>query len=239
MTMLQAISKNSADKFNVLIVEDDSVLGNQLCEFLTAEGFFVDVCVDGGSGFKAAASGRYQLILLDIMLPQLDGVELLSQLRQHSQVPVIILSAKGAEEERILGLRKGADDYVSKPYSSQELLLRIEALLRRCHSQAERLPLSIYRLDRLHIDTVKGSAEVDSTELDLTPIEFKLLKTLIVSVGEVLSKAFLYQSVLNRPYSTYDRSLDMHFSRMRRKLYNAGWDGARLQTVHGKGYILS
>jgi two-component system response regulator PfeR len=223
----------------ILILEDDQILNDSLAQLLQGQGYQVKQCFEGEQGLVLACSREYNLILLDVMLPEIDGFELLTRLREHDQVPVIILSAKGAEEERIKGLRKGADDYLSKPFNSQELLLRIEALLRRCSPDVEmRLP-QIQSLGSLVIDREAQQVKIDSQELELTPIEFKLLRTLMSSPGEVLSKAFLYQSVLNRSFSAYDRSLDMHLSRIRRKLYNAGWDETRLQTVHGKGYLLS
>jgi len=188
---------------------------------------------------EAASNNQYQLILLDVMLPKMGGFELLANLREHSQVPVIILSAKGAEEERIKGLRSGADDYISKPYNSQELLLRIEALLRRCHPSLISKTPSTHALGSLTVNRVTHKVQVASNAIDFTPMELKLLRALMSSPGEILSKALLYQVVLNRSYSTYDRSLDMHLSRVRRKLNGAGWDGSRLQTVHGKGYLLS
>jgi len=235
----ESASTATAPEFSILIIEDDPVLSEQLCKLLQGEGFGVDVCYNGCTGMEAASSHHYQLILLDVMLPKMSGFELLANLREHSQVPVIILSAKGAEEERIKGLRNGADDYISKPYNSQELLLRIEALLRRCHPSLISNAPSTQTLDSLSVNRVTHKVQVGSNAIDFTPIEFKLLRALMSSPGEILSKALLYQIVLNRSYSSYDRSLDMHLSRVRRKLNAAGWDGSRLQTVHGKGYLLS
>ena len=235
----ESASTVTAPEFSVLIIEDDPVLSEQLCKLLQGEGFSVDVCYNGRTGMEAALNNHYQLILLDVMLPKMGGFELLANLREHSQVPVIILSAKGAEEERIKGLRSGADDYISKPYNSQELLLRIEALLRRCHPRLKTNPPATQTLDTLTVNRVTHKVQVALNVIDFTPIEFKLLRALMSTPGEILSKAFLYQIVLNRSYSTYDRSLDMHLSRVRRKLNGAGWDGSRLQTVHGKGYLLS
>jgi len=235
----QSASTATASEFSILIIEDDLVLSEQLCKLLQSEGFSVDACYNGRTGMEAASNNQYQLILLDVMLPKMGGFELLANLREHSQVPVIILSAKGAEEERIKGLRSGADDYISKPYNSQELLLRIEALLRRCHPSLISKTPSTHALGSLTVNRVTHKVQVASNAIDFTPMELKLLRALMSSPGEILSKALLYQVVLNRSYSTYDRSLDMHLSRVRRKLNGAGWDGSRLQTVHGKGYLLS
>lgn len=223
----------------VLIIEDDPILNNHLQELLSKAGHQIDQCADGDKGLELASCNRYHLILLDIMLPHRDGLSLLRMLRKTQQTPVILITAKGAEEERIKGFSQGADDYVTKPFSSTELLLRIEALLRRSHPMTKDMDSDVLKYDELEIDRKKQSVLVMDQRVDMTPIEFKLIWVLALQQGETLSKAYLNQLVLNRPYSNYDRSLDMHLSRIRRKLNGVGWDGARLQTVHGKGYVLS
>lgn len=223
----------------LLIVEDDPVLNDQLGTLLREAGFEVDLCTDGNKGLELGSSQPYQLILLDVMLPGIDGFSLLRMLRKTRQTPVIMITAKGAEEERIKGLSQGADDYVTKPFNTTELLLRIEALLRRAQPDSTTIAEGLLSLDGLEINRQQQSAFAHQQLLDMTPIEFKLIWVLALQQGELLSKAYLYQLVLNRPYSNYDRSLDMHLSRVRRKLNSAGWDGSRLQTVHGKGYILA
>lgn len=204
---------------------------------LLNHGYKVDQCLDGEAGLSLAAKNQHQLILLDVMLPKRDGFSLLNILRKSCQTPVMILSAKGAEEERIKGFNYGADDYLAKPFNSTELLLRIEALLRRSQNdfpqEAQQLSL-----DGLCVDRLKSIASANEQVLELTPIQFKLLWVLLQNSGNVLSKAFLYQVVLNKTYGAHDRSLDMHLSRVRRKLMEAEWPGQRLQTVHGKGYCL-
>jgi len=227
------------NKSKLLIVEDDPVLNDQLGALLRDAGFEVDQCTDGNKGLELGSSQPYQLILLDVMLPGIDGFSLLRMLRKTCQTPVIMITAKGAEEERIKGLSQGADDYVSKPFNTTELLLRIEALLRRTQPESAPTVDSLLSLDGLEIDRLQQSAFAHKQLLDMTPIEFKLIWVLALQQGELLSKPYLYQLVLNRAYSSYDRSLDMHLSRVRRKLNSAGWDGSRLQTVHGKGYILA
>ena len=223
----------------LLIIEDDPVLNSHLGELLSEAGYTVDQCEDGDKGLELASSHRYHLILLDIMLPHRDGLSLLRMLRKTQQTPVILITAKGAEEERIRGFSQGADDYVTKPFNSTELLLRIEALLRRSHPMNNHVDSDLLRFEELEIDRKKQSVFVFEQHVEMTPIEFKLIWVLALQQGEILSKAYLNQLVLNRAYSSYDRSLDMHLSRVRRKLNGVGWDGARLQTVHGKGYVLS
>ena len=222
---------------NILIVEDDLALNQQMAEMIQDAGYGVDSCHDGESGLLLAKKGLHQLMLLDVMLPGRDGVSTLRMLRKTSQMPVIMATAKGAEEERITGLQIGADDYISKPFNTTELLLRIEALLRRSQPVAPPVTHHI-SLDDLTIDMRAREVNVNDTILELTAIQFNILWELVVHRGETLSKAYLSQQVLNRALGAYDRGLDMHISRVRRKLDSAGWPGERLQTVHGEGYCL-
>ena len=223
-------------KIKVLLIEDDNTLSNYLADLLEKSGYLVEQCFDGETGLKLAQSQQHQLILLDKMLPKLDGVSLLKILRGTSQQPVIMVSAKGAEEERILGLTHGADDYVAKPFNTQELLLRIESILRRSSSYTPANNHFEISIDGLTLNTAKQSIFVNEHEIEFTPIQFKLLWELVSQQNKIVSKADLYQAVLNKKLGAYDRSIDMHLSRVRRKLNEANWLGERLQTVHGKGY---
>lgn len=222
-----------------MVIEDDQTLNQQLTDLLGNAGYSVSQAFDGDDGLACAMTGHHSLVVLDVMLPKLDGLLLLARLRPVSDIPVIMLTAKGAEEERIRGFQQGADDYLAKPFNSTELLLRIEALLRRCNNSELTPKPPQQQLDKLAMNPAIKQIQVGTHPLELTPIEYKLLCTLMSSPGVILSKPFLYQTVLNRPYSAYDRSLDMHLSRIRRKLKQAGWDGSRLQTVHGKGYLIA
>lgn len=221
----------------ILIVEDDLILNQQLMELISGAGHKTKACFDGDSCLIEAASEQYDLILLDLMLPKRDGLTVLDMLRKSMQTPVIILTAKGAEEERIKGLKQGADDYILKPFNPTELLLRIEALLRRSRSSFETAG-SIINIDGLELDLNTQKILYNEQNIELTSIQFNLLWLLALHKGEVLSKAYLYQQVLNRSLGAYDRSLDMHLSRVRRKLKDAQWNGDRIRTVHGKGYCL-
>jgi two-component system response regulator PfeR len=224
---------------SILVIEDDQSLNQQLSELLSSDGYRVNQCYDGESGLTAAIKEIYDLILLDVMLPLRDGYSLLNILRKSKNTPVIMVSAKGAEEERILGFQQGADDYLAKPFNKTELLLRIEALLRRSQSQAKPLESeNIISVDGLTLNHNQQSATVFGNSMELTTIQFSLLWALLENKGQVLSKPFLYQTVLNKTYGVHDRGLDMHLSRVRRKLFEANWNGDRLQTVHGKGYCL-
>ncbi|MEZ9821912.1 response regulator transcription factor [Shewanella sp. 10N.286.45.A1] len=221
---------------SILLIEDDNTLNNYLADLLIKSDYDVQQCFDGIMGLSLASSKQYDLILLDKMLPKLDGVSLLKALRKTSQQPVIMISAKGAEEERILGLQHGADDYIAKPFNTQELLLRIESILRRSLSiSAPKTPAELI-VDGLTINPKNQTIYVNSKKLDCTTIQFKLLWELVSQQHKIVTKADLYQTVLNKKLGAYDRSLDMHLSRVRRKLNEANWLGDRLQTVHGKGY---
>ena len=220
----------------ILLVEDDKELSDQLTECLQAKGYEVEQCFDGETGFVRASSNQHQLILLDVMLPIRDGFSLLKMLRKSQQTPVIMVTAKGAEQEKIEGFSQGADDYVAKPFNTSELLLRIEALLRRSSPNIFDDKVKVLSIDNLILDSKSHSVTVANQALDFTPIEFKLLWQLFLHKGEVLSKAYLYQRVLNRSIGAYDRSLDMHLSKVRKKLNAANGLGERLKTSHGKGY---
>lgn len=223
----------------VLVVEDDPVLNDQLAQLMACAGYLVDRCFCGESGLELASRHEHQLILLDVMLPQRDGFSLLGILRQTSNVPVIMVTAKGAEEERIMGLSQGADDYLTKPFNTTELLLRVEALLRRSLPEKAHGHGTSCSLDGLLLDRIAQQARAHGKDMGLTPIEFRLLWILLQNRGEILSKAYLSRTVLKRSLGRHDRSLDMHLSRVRRKLKQTGWPETRLQTVHGKGYCLT
>jgi len=221
----------------ILVIEDDQSLNDQLCEFLNNHGYLTTPCFRGDEGLNLAVSRTFNLILLDIMLPGQDGLTVLSILRSCNDTPVMVLSAKHAEEERIRGLSAGADDYLSKPFNTEELLLRVDAILRRS-MKGNSLQHGELQIDDLKTVSRQQEIFANGQALQLTPTEYGLLTTLMRNHTQVLSKVFLYQTILHRAFSQYDRSLDMHMSRVRKKLSGAGWDGSRLQTVHGKGYCL-
>ncbi|WP_394201836.1 response regulator transcription factor [Marinagarivorans algicola] len=222
----------------ILIIEDDPALNRQMKELMVGAGYQVESCFNGDSGLIAAMQECFQLILLDVMLPMHNGMTLLAMLRKTSQVPVIVVSAKGAEQERIMCLREGADDYVSKPFNPTELVLRVGILLRRAQPQFVHHHSQVM-IDSLVLDSVSQTACIGGNDIHLTSTQFKLLWELGTQKGTMLTKAYLSRQVLNKALGTYDRSLDMHLSRVRRKLNEGGWQGTRLQTVHGAGYRLT
>ncbi len=222
---------------DVLVIEDDELLSIQLGELLRLQGYAVRLIGTGESGLAMALADAPDLVLLDVMLPDINGLAVLRRLREQQQTPVIMLTACGAEEERIRGLRHGADDYLSKPFNLTELQLRIDAILRRTRSTDSRpaQPSSL-QIDALMLERQGLRARVAEKDLALTPLQFRLLWQLLLQRGEVLTKPYLYRVVLERDYSGYDRSLDMHISRIRRRLTEAGLAADRLQTLHGRGY---
>lgn len=228
------------DATKILIIEDDITLNKQIAALLKDRGFDVHQCHDGNQGLVTALRERFDLILLDILLPNLNGFSLLSQLRKRKQTPVIMVTACGAEQERIKGYSNGADDYMPKPFSFVEMMLRIEALLRRSlNVKSNEVTRNSIVVDEITLDRRNLKANFAGKALDLTSTQFKLLWVLLENQNEVLSKPLLYQTVLERSFSRYDRSLDMHMSRVRKKLIEAGMSPTRLATQHGKGYLFS
>lgn len=220
----------------ILAIEDDPILGAHLKTSLESRGFQVTLADEGPSGLNLASHADFDLILLDVLLPTLDGLELLSRLRRTRNTPVLMMSALGGEADRIRGFDRGADDYLPKPFSVEELQVRIAAILRRV--AYERTPPAPVLDDALHFDEQRSDLCYEGRWVGLTATEYRLFKVLHESAGEVLSKPFLYQQVLHRGYSQHDRSLDMHISNIRRKLLRQEVGLVRLESVWGKGYLL-
>src|SRR5512142_476142 len=219
----------------ILIVDDDVELCELVTEYLSGEGFRVDAVHHGEEGLKRALSGDYVLVVLDIMLPGMNGLDVLRKLRTESRVPVLILTARGDDVDRIVGLEIGADDYLPKPFNPRELLARVRAILRRAgapHAGPERIAIGDLELDPA-ARTVRRSGEA----VELTSVEFGLLEALMRSAGQVVTREQLAQDVLERKFMAYDRSIDMHVSKIRRKLGPQGNGDERIKTIRGIGYI--
>jgi two-component system, OmpR family, response regulator CpxR len=214
----------------VLVIDDDVELCGLLREFLQREGFQVDVAHDGKVGLEKVSKDAPDLIVLDVMLPGMDGFEILRRLRQQGRIPVLMLTARGEAVDRIVGLELGADDYLAKPFNPRELAARIRAILRRMEP---RLADSRVEVNGVTLDP--GSREVvqDGRHIDLTTVEFDILEHLMRSAGRVLSRDALMEALYNRKATAFDRSMDMHISHLRRKL-----EGERtlIKTVRGVGY---
>ncbi len=218
----------------ILLVDDDVELCELVAEFLGGEGFEIEVVFNGPSGLDRARSGAHDLVILDVMLPGLTGFEVLRRLRETSSVPVLMLTARGEEVDRIVGLEMGADDYLAKPFNPRELAARIRAILRRAEAPAERSERMV--VDDLVIDLGTRSVSVADLEINLTGVEFSLLETLIRSAGSVVSRDDLSRAALFRRASGFDRSLDVHISNLRRKLGPTETGGERIKTIRGVGY---
>ncbi|MES2871718.1 MAG: response regulator transcription factor [Pseudomonadota bacterium] len=227
----------------LLAIEDDPVLGAYLHEQLVRCGFEVTWCQNGQEGLARARQEHFDVVLMDILLPGMNGLQVLTKLRQTHALPVILMSALGAEADRISGFQLGADDYLPKPFSVAELRVRIQAILRRV--ALDRMPRASVVQDLpppergLIYDEDTCDVRMGQQWAGLTRSEFRLLDTLRRNTDEVLSKAFLYQHVLQRGYAAHDRSLDMHISQIRRKLKTIGYQEREVRTVWGKGYVLS
>lgn len=224
----------------ILSIEDDLVLGSYVHEHLGRCGFQVTWCQNGQEGLTIAREQAFDVVLMDILLPGLNGLNVLTQLRRSHSTPVVLMSALGAEADRISGFRLGADDYLPKPFSMVELRVRIEAILRRV--ALDRRPAAVAvapSADSLRFDDECCDVFYGEHAAGLTRSEYRLLETLNRNGDEVLSKAFLYQQVLQRGYAAHDRSLDMHISQIRRKLKGIGYTEREVRTVWGKGYVLS
>jgi two-component system response regulator CpxR len=213
------------------MVDDDVELCALVSEYLHAHGFQVTVVHEGATGLRAAIEGRHQLVLLDVMLPMLDGFEVLRQLRQRSNVPVIMLTARAEEVDRVRGFSEGTDDYLVKPFAAAELLGRVRAVLRRASSAPASTP-KVTLAGSITLDAHTGVALRNGVSLDLTPTEFLILETLVRASGRVVSRDELAAILHQREASPYERSLDVHVSNLRRKL-----DSSDIRTVRGVGYL--
>jgi two-component system response regulator CpxR len=218
----------------ILIIDDDQELGEMLREFLAPDHFHLTACSTGEDGLVALQDSRYDLLILDIMLPGINGLDVLKQVRQRNDLPVIMLTARGDDVDRILGLEFGADDYLSKPFNPRELLARIKAILRRAGpTPADKNRLQVAGLT---LDLRSRQVTTDSGTLPLTGTEFELLHSLLSASGEVVTREVLSREALGRGLLPYDRSIDTHISNLRRKLENAGVESPRIQNQRGIGY---
>jgi len=222
---------------NILLVDDDIELSSMVAEYLGQEGFAVQAVHDGEAGVMHALSGNFDLVVLDVMMPRLNGVEALGKIRRESRIPVIMLTAKGDDLDRILGLEYGADDYVPKPCTPRELVARIRAILRRSQPVEPKSDIPEHvQVGPLSLWPEKRLAEWKGVALSLTSTEFNLLETLARNAGKVVSKAGLSEQALGRPLARFDRSVDVHVSSIRQKLGKRPDGLLWIETVRGMGY---
>jgi len=224
-----------AETRRILVVEDEKAIREAVVAYLEREGYWVTPAADGADAVEVFGKHRFDLVVLDLMLPKLSGEDVCRRIRETSDVPIIMLTAKGEIEDRISGLELGADDYLVKPFSPRELVARVRALLRRAHvteePQRDRLSYGA-----LTIDVAGHKAFVDEQELDLTASEFKLLMTLSRYPGRVYSRMELVEKVLGYDFEGYERTIDSHVKNLRAKLGDDPRNPTFIYTVHGVGY---
>jgi two-component system response regulator CpxR len=226
----------------ILLIDDDEELCELVGEYLGVEGFEISAVHDGESGLKEAVSGEFDLLILDVMLPKLNGFDVLRRIREKSSMPVLMLTARGEDMERIVGLEIGADDYLAKPFNPRELVARLRAILRRTQAVAKTGVSASSEHEKIQVDEVelnfsRREAKRENDILPLTALEFDLLAALMREAGRIVTKEDLSQKVLGRKLSPYDRSLDMHISNLRKKLGAQGENDDRIKTIRSVGYI--
>jgi len=231
----------AAPENRLLIIDDDLELCELVTEYLNSQGFDVDAVYDGDRGVERALSGEHQLIVLDVMLPGTDGFEILRRIRAHSMAPVLMLTARGDDVDRIMGLELGADDYLPKPFNPRELAARIRAIMRRASLREQaaggRTPGERLAVDDVEMDLGTRQVKRSGQPVQLTGAEFYLLEVLLRSVGNVVDRRELFRMVLDRDPLPMDRSIDMHVSHLRRKLGREHGGAERIKAVRGVGYV--
>jgi two-component system response regulator CpxR len=222
-------------QLSLLLVDDDVELCGMMSEFFAQEGHRLECIYNGREGLAAALNGSYDLVILDVMLPILDGFELLQRLRRRKDLPVIMLTARVQQQDRIRGLDAGADDYLPKPFDPDELLARVRAVLRRSESLA-RAEAEVIVIGNIRVSPTTREAWLDDRLVDLTAAEFDLLEMLMRSAGRVVSRDEITAALFEREATPYDRFLDVHISHLRKKL-----EGGRglIRTVRGVGYVFT
>ncbi|MCL1094402.1 response regulator [Shewanella kaireitica] len=221
----------------ILLIDDDLGLSELLAQLLELEGFELTLAHDGQAGLDLAVERAFDLILLDVMLPKLNGFEVLRALRTKKQTPVLMLTARGDEIDRVVGLEIGADDYLPKPFNDRELVARIRAIIRRTHVQQDDKTQNVHNFGDLKLDPARQEVHCQEQLIVLTGTEFSLLFELVQNAGELASKETLSEKVLGKKLMPFDRSLDMHLSNLRKKMPERIDGRPRVKTIRGKGYI--
>jgi two-component system, OmpR family, response regulator RegX3 len=222
----------------ILLVDDEPAIVDAVAYALAGEGYDVDSRDDGEDALAAALEESFDLVILDLMLPRLSGTEVCRRLRDHSDVPILMLTAKDSEVDRVLGLEIGADDYVTKPFSIAELVSRVRAILRRRELDRSRQGYSFRRVGALSLDLARHKVALDDREVQLTPSEFRLLALLAEEPERVYSRREIMQHLWESTYVGDERACDIHISNLRRKLERRPDEPERILTVRGIGYKL-
>ena len=219
----------------VLIVEDDDAMAAALRDGFEYEGFPATVAKDGAIGLRLAEESGPDFIILDVMLPKMSGLDICKKLRSEgNRTPIIMLTARGQEIDKVLGLKLGADDYVTKPFSFMELMARVEAILRRTNGSAGKV--ETYRFGDVEVNFRKGEASKSGAPIDLSPLEQRLLGFLVEHRGDVVTRETLLSSVWGYDASSSSRTVDMHIAKLRRKIEDRPEDPRHVVTIHGSGY---
>lgn len=221
----------------LLIVDDDAELTTLLRELLGQEGFQLDAHPGGVDAPAYITAGGYALVILDVMLPELNALEVLRQVRRTSNVPVILLTARGDDVDRVVGLEMGADDYVPKPFNPRELTARIRAVLRRLEPRPADRDKATLRVDDVSLNPASRTVSRSGDPIDLTTVEFGILRLLLESAGATVTRDVISEQVRGRSFDPFDRSIDMHISKLRRKLGSRADVGERIKTIRAIGYI--
>lgn len=220
----------------VLIIDDDETLSAMLEEYLSGHGLEVTSRPRADLGLEAVAAGGFDAVILDVMLPDLDGFEVCRRIRERSAVPIVMLTARGDETDRIVGLEIGADDYLAKPFHAQELLARVEALSRRGPLAPTEGPEAPMEVDGLSLDGRARTVHVDGREVHLTGAEFDILRTLVERAGRVVSRERLMELARGEEFGAFDRAIDVHISNIRKKLGDSARAPRWIRTIRGVGY---
>lgn len=234
-------SVGDATQMKILIVDDDIKMCRLVADYLKLMGYDADTAHNGVQGLKMAIEGDYSAVILDVMMPGMDGFEVLKNLRKESEIPVLMLTARAEETDRIVGLEMGADDYLPKTFSSRELLARLRAVTRRYSGAERKVQSEVYEKElifgELQINQDARTARMGAETLSLTPVEYDLLTSLAKSCGRVLTRDQLLNAVAGRSYDLFDRSIDVHISSLRRKLGDDSRKPRFIQTVRAAGYM--
>jgi DNA-binding response OmpR family regulator len=230
---------NKVDR--ILVIDDDVELCSLVGEYLEPEGFQIEAVHDGNRGLERALHGDHLLVVLDVMLPGMNGFDLLRRIRNTSRIPVLLLTARGEDVDRIVGLEIGADDYLPKPFNPRELVARIRAILRRTQvgeKVEDQIP-EVVQVGDIELDPATRIVRQNGKPIELTSVEFNLLHVLLREAGRVVTREYLVDAVLSRKFSPFDRSIDMHVSKVRKKLGDADNSSDHIKTVRGVGYIFA
>ena len=228
----------------ILVIDDDVELCGLVSEYLEPEGFQIEAVYDGNRGLERALSGDHLLVVLDVMLPGMNGFDVLRRIRNTSRIPVLLLTARGEDVDRIVGLEIGADDYLPKPFNPRELVARIRAILRRTQAGEKtgagegQIP-EVVQVGDIELDPATRIVRQNGKPVELTSVEFNLLNALLREAGHVVTREHLVDTVLSRKFSPFDRSIDMHVSKIRKKLGDSENGSDHIKTVRGVGYIFA